>query len=82
MQPFFLSFNSCVISTRLKYFSLYKYGYQILARNEFDGLTFTCHADDVSCIPSTLPDPTISLVARTPAKLTPHRFALSCRHSG
>jgi hypothetical protein len=37
---------------RLKYFSLYKYGFQILARNEFDGLTFTCKSDDVSCIQS------------------------------
>lgn len=40
---------------RLKYFSLWKYGYQILARNEFEDLTFSCSSSDIVCIPSTHP---------------------------
>lgn len=37
----------------IKYFSPFKYGFQILARNEFDGLTFTCSTDPAaSCTPT------------------------------
>lgn len=32
-----------------KYFSPFKYGFQILAQNEFTGLTFTCSASSTSC---------------------------------
>jgi ABC-type multidrug transport system permease subunit len=41
-------------TTRIKYFSPFKYGFQILARNEFDGLSFTCEPSDQSCVKSTL----------------------------
>merc|ERR1712093_484781 len=37
----------------IKYFSPFKYGFQILAKNEFDGLTFTCSTDPTaSCTPT------------------------------
>jgi hypothetical protein len=46
-------------TTRIKYFSPFKYGFQVLAKNEFDGLTFTCSTDPTaSCTPSTCPHTT------------------------
>ncbi len=31
----------------LKYFSMFRYGFVILARNEFEGLTFTCSTQEM-----------------------------------
>jgi hypothetical protein len=41
---------------RIKYFSPFKYAFNIVARNEFEGLTFTCDPDPTeACTPSTWP---------------------------
>lgn len=32
----------------VKYLSLFKWGFQILAINEFEGLTFECNADEIT----------------------------------